>query len=60
MNDVLLTDIEFCSHLKITVQTLNRHLKSGAPYLKEIKCSKIGDSRRWSKKSVDDYINKGE
>ena len=57
MDDVLLTDIELCTHLRITIQTLYRHLQTDAPYLKKLKCNKIGSSRRWSKKSVDDYIN---
>ena len=57
-DDVLLTDIELCDLLSITIKTLHRHLNDGEEYLKQFKCRKIGASRRWSKKSVEDYINR--
>lgn len=63
MEDVVLTDKELCDQLKITIKTLHVHLKSEESYLQKIKCVKVGSSRRWSKQSVDDYLNgttKGE
>lgn len=57
MEDVKLTDLQLCKKLGITIQTLHNHLNKNAKYLKQIKCVKIGSSRRWSESSVDEYLN---
>ena len=53
----LVTDQELCERLRISLSTLHRHLLEEKEYLKQIKCVKIGDSRRWIKSSVESFIN---
>lgn len=60
----LLTDDELCDRLRISKETLRKHLKDGPPKRRNMDTSdvrainkiSIGGQRRWLKSSVDSFI----
>ena len=64
-SEELLTDTEVCKLLRITPETLRKHMKDGPPTarykdagdLRTIKICTIGGSRRWVNASVDEFIH---
>lgn len=61
----LITDDELCALLGISSDTLRRHMRDGPPRerhgnagdVRQIRNIMVGASRRWVKKSVDEFIH---